>query len=84
MAKLLTYKGVVFDDYVKDEEYENYWSEICDECFYRHRKEFTNYSYSGSGVACCGVKGCNHKDASIYVDFGTDVEIKEEEDEQGS
>ena len=79
MAKLLTYKGVVFDDYVKDEEYKNYWSEICDTCFYRYKKEFTNFDMGGSGVATCGVKGCNCQTASIYVDFGTDVEITEEQ-----
>lgn len=80
MAKLLKYKGIVFDDYVQDFEWKNCWAEICDKCFAKYKDKFEKFDTAGSGIGCCGVKGCTSESAGIYVDFGLDVEITEEEE----
>ena len=74
--KKMVYKGIRFDDWVSDredngEDFDNYWSEICEDCWNKHKKILGEWRYDdgGSGVARCGVEGCTSEDAYIYVDF---------------
>jgi hypothetical protein len=74
----MVYKGIKFDDWVDDtEEYNSYWSEICEKCYQKHKDVFDNVfgdrmDDGGSGVACCGIDGCTSNKAYIYLDFMKD------------
>lgn len=79
VMKKMVYKGIRFDDWVDDkedngEDFENYWSEICEKCWNKYKNIFgeNRMDDSGSGEACCGIDGCNSKDAYIYIDFQPD------------
>ena len=72
----MVYKGIRFDDWVNDredngEEFDYFWSEICEDCWNKYKNVFgeNRMSNSGSGMACCGIEGCTREDAYIYVDF---------------
>ena len=72
MSKL-KYKGIVFDDFVRDEY--GTWGEICKSCADKYSAVISSELDDG-GTACgfCGVEGCeNHSmDLTIphyYIDF---------------
>lgn len=62
-------KQIVFDDFCKDEEYNNVWVEMCPHCHRKYRGILRGrFDGNGSAQATCSVKGCNNE-ASYYVDF---------------
>lgn len=72
--KELVYKGIVFDDYAKNED-GTYWAEMCVECAEKYRDILTDeLDDGGTARGCCSVKGClNSGDANeklhFYIDF---------------
>ncbi len=73
-----SYGDVVFDSYTREEQDENfdyspYWTDICPKCQKKYGKILGDRIIDGSsGECCCGVKGCDSKDADMYVDFTLD------------
>ena len=69
-------KQIVFDDFVKDEEYDNVWAEMCPHCHRKYRKILLgHFDDGGTAQAICSVKGCNNE-ADYYVDFYSTDNIK--------
>lgn len=74
MKKYLNYKGILFDDYSRDDN-GHYWAEICQECFEKYRTIFENELDNGN-TACgiCSVCGCSNSGeldsvSHYYIDF---------------
>lgn len=71
--KELVYKGIVFDDYTKNED-GTYWAEMCVECASKYGDIITDeLDDGGTARCCCSVKGCynNGDDEKLhfYIDF---------------
>lgn len=78
MAKKINYKGIIFDDYSRDND-GHYWAEICQECFEKYRGILTSELDDGN-IACgiCSIQGCSNSGAldnvsQYYVDFADDL-----------
>lgn len=78
MAKKINYKGIIFDDYSRDND-GHYWAEICQKCFEKY-KGILACELDDGNVACgiCSIQGCLNSGASdnvsqYYVDFADDL-----------
>lgn len=81
-AEAIEYKGIVFDDWTVDEEYDSIWGEMCQGCAEKY-KDAWSYAKNqpigelddGSAIGTCSVKGCNvvglesGDDKHYYIDF---------------
>ena len=68
MVKTYNYKGIVFDDVVKDQD-GHLWSQICLKCVEKYNLEIKKDCLSdAAGFAICGVKDCNNEN-EYYIDF---------------
>lgn len=72
--KLLKYKGIVFDEWVDDEE-TGLWAEMCQGCAERHHdKVAAEIDDGGTARGCCSVRGCFNDGSDdeknhYYIDF---------------
>lgn len=78
MTKYLNYKGIIFDDYSRDND-GHYWAEMCQECSKKYRANLEN-ELDGGNTACgiCSVHGCSNSGAldgvsHYYIDFVDDL-----------
>ena len=73
-AVALEYKGILFDCWTVDEEYENVWAEMCEGCAEKYKGLLAD-ELSEGGMGSCGVKGCDvvgmdsDYERHYYVDF---------------
>jgi len=78
MAKVLKFKGIVFDDITDQDNGLKMWSQICKCCTEKHNID-TKYLEEDAGNGICGVEGCENE-ADHYIDFEDDeVEITDNE-----
>jgi len=63
----MDYKGIIFDDYVKDEH--GVWSQICPACLKKYGEKLASVGVDNFGDGICGVKGCNSDEQTVYIDF---------------
>ena len=78
--KVLKYKGIIFDEWTKDEN--RYWAMICPNCLKQYEDRI-DLEIDSSGTGCCSVRGCWQDDDNEidmkYLDFDINgVEIIEE------
>jgi len=59
------YKGVSFDDFVKEDN--RVWSQVCNKCIEKYYWEKESLSETAN-TCTCGVKGCNNN-ADYYINF---------------
>lgn len=76
MAKYLNYKGIIFDDYSKDDN-GHYWAEMCQDCFKKYGAVLVDES-DDAACGICSVKGCSNSGNSdgvshYYIDFIDDL-----------
>ena len=70
MAKLLKYRGILFDDWTDD--FCDYWAEICAECAEKYDNLINNELKRGCACGFCSVAGCTNNDSNTthyYIDF---------------
>lgn len=73
-AVALEYKGIVFECWNVDEEYENVWGEICECCVGKYMDVLKDELDPG-GCGACSVKGCDvvgddsDYERHYYIDF---------------
>lgn len=77
MTKLLSYKGIVFDDYVKDDD-GHYWAEMCYDCLEKYKSALTSEIKDDGGCGTCSVKGCTNNcewngASNFYIDFNDEL-----------
>lgn len=66
--KHLNFKGLIFDEFVEDEEFSNIWVTMCQSCAQRFAKKLGS-DRMDCGSGCCSVCGCYDMDGDLYVDF---------------
>lgn len=71
---LLSYKGIVFDDWTEG-EFGEIWAEMCADCAAKYGDTIAGeIDDGGTACGCCSVKGCHntgdnpHK-MHYYIDF---------------
>lgn len=71
---VLSYKGIIFDDWTFDEETNSLWGEMCQKCYEKYKDILTD-ELSMGGIGACSVDECtevgydNNFPAHFYVDF---------------
>lgn len=74
----IEYKGIIFDDWCVDSEFDNIWAEICEDCAKEHMDQIEGELDDAGAIGTCSVLGCNvsGKDTAnehhYYIDFDLD------------
>lgn len=72
--KKLIYKGIIFDEFVKDPD-GGVWAEMCNDCAQKHGALVADeLDDGGTACGCCSVEGCSNNGGDpeklhYYIDF---------------
>lgn len=64
----MIFQGIVFDDYVDDQQYNSFWANMCQKHRVEYKKILGKKATKGSCNGLCSVKDCQ-QEADYYVDF---------------
>lgn len=79
----MIYKGIIFDDFVQDEN-GNRWAEICNDCARKYADRIADeLDDGGTASGFCSVKGCHNNGANAAMHFYIDFEQNLVEFEEG-